>query len=390
MRLNNIKNYNFNTEKYNGLKFKKHKFDIHKFNNLEFNNLEFNNRRFNKKMSCPQKVYLLSIFVLGFLLSSSGLIPGFTLLSNLLIRPAFSCTAEEFFALMTDLRSKEKSKEEKKVIIYADSALAQAVKSVSDHYQKINPECSIIIEPSPAKIAVRKIIDLGKTPDLLIFYSNNLARSENLVPSVTGCLIQFARDKLVIAYTDSSLGGPDITVKNWPDYLFSENIKFGIVKKEMDPLGIYTESMALLAESLFNKSRPGFFDKWQKSFSHSEVRANPIDLVRQAETGNIDYAIIYSSLARAHRLKTLDLQDELNFSKTTLSWVAAKIGTVKIKGPDKESAVPGELIWAIACPLNEGPHPGATSKFLSYLASGAMGHIEKAGLIPNIVEGMAE
>jgi ABC-type molybdate transport system substrate-binding protein len=368
MRLNNIKNHNLIKEIFNARKLKTHNSNIYNISGI-----------------C-----LVSIFLFGFLLFSSGLITGFFSLPTFLIRPAFSCTAEEFFALMADLKSKEKSQEENKIIIYTDSALAQAVKSISDHYQKLNPDCSIIIEPSPAKIAVRKIIDLGKTPDLLIFYSNYLARAENLIPSVTGCLIQFARDKLVIAYTDSSQGGPDITVKNWPDYLFSDNIKFGIVKKEMDPLGIYTESMALLAESLFNKSRPGFFDKWQKSFSQSEVRANPIDLVRQAETGNIDYAIIYSSLARAHRLKTLDLQEELNFSKTTLSWVTAKIGTVKIKGPAQETSIPGELIWAIACPLNEGPHPRATSKFLSYLASGAMGHIEKAGLMPNIVEGMAE
>lgn len=301
-----------------------------------------------------------------------------------------ACTSEEFFALVNELKSNQQAREEKKILVYTDSSLSLLLKNIARDFQKKNPDYEIIIEPSPAKMAIRKVIDMGKNPDLLIFYSNNLAKSEKIVPTRTSCLIQFARDRLVIAYADSSTGGQNISSENWPDYIFDDNIRFGKVRKEMDPLGIYTESMSRLAGSLFKNKRPDFIKKWDHAFKDAETRSDPMDLSRQIESGNLDFGFLYSSLARAHRLKTLDLQKEIDFSKSSISWIMEKIGSIKIKGPKSTVTVPGELVWIIACAIKGAPHPGATTKFLKYIASGAAGQLEKAGLIPNIVEGMAE
>ncbi|PKK90229.1 MAG: hypothetical protein CVV64_10910 [Candidatus Wallbacteria bacterium HGW-Wallbacteria-1] len=303
---------------------------------------------------------------------------------------SIACTPDQFFALMDNLEKQEAAAEAARVEIFVEDSLLPAINAVAEEFRKIRPECQIILEPSSSKMAVRKIVDMGRVPDILITRGIYLIQTEGITPDYSPFFIQFARDRLVIAFTDASTGGSGITETAWPAMLSQKKARFGRVSRDSDPLGVYTDFMASLMTAMKLWPAEVSPEIWAKSFSRDQNRVDPLDLVRQLETGNMDYAFIYSSLAQSHRLKTLELPSPANLGVESLSWKEGRDGSVDLSVAGRRFRVPASPIYAVACVMSESAHPKSSAAFIRYLVGDGQKHLAAGNLIPYTIEGLVE
>jgi molybdate/tungstate transport system substrate-binding protein len=165
--------------------------------------------------------------------------------------------------------------------------------------------------------SIRKITDLGRGGDVLASADYSLIESMmiNNDPQFASWYIQFAVNRLVIAYTDHSTAKNEITAN------------FGFSNPNADPCGYRSLMMLQLAEKYYDI--PNLFEELIQSHSSISVtqdghdftikapenldpdssimiRPKEVDLMAQLETGELDYLIIYRSVAYQHRYSGVD------------------------------------------------------------------------------------
>ncbi|WP_457548491.1 tungstate ABC transporter substrate-binding protein WtpA [Archaeoglobus sp.] len=199
-------------------------------------------------------------------------------------------------------------------------------------------EVEIRTEASGSVMAVRKVTDLGRKADIVAVADYTLLPTF-MYPKYADFYVAFARNELVLCYTDKSKYADEINGSNWYEILEKNGVKFGFSNPNIDPCG-YRSVMAMeLAELYYGK--PIFHDLIEK---HTNIRANgtkifspkdvttdekvvirdkSVDLIALLESGSIDYAFEYKSVALQHNLKFVELPDEINLRNPSLKdWYA--------------------------------------------------------------------
>jgi len=303
---------------------------------------------------------------------------------------AHACTPEQFFALMADLEKQQTDASSRQIEIFVEDSLLPSINAVADKFKAINPGYRITLEPSSAKMAVRKIMDMGRVPDILLTRGIYLLQTENLVPDYSPFFIQFARDRIVLAYTSASAGGADVNADNWDTLLAQGKAVFGRVARDSDPLGVYTDFMAAIMTSSSLWKNPSAAKAWNSAFPPATQRIDALDLVRQLETGNLDYAFIYASLAQSHRLKSLEIPEPANLGTESMAWETSRDGSVDLKVSGRRFRVPASPAYAVACVMNESTHPGASTAFIRFLVQDGQPFLRAGNLTPYTIEGLLQ
>ncbi len=199
-------------------------------------------------------------------------------------------------------------------------------------------EVEIKTEASGSVMAVRKVTDLGKKADIVAVADYTLLPTF-MYPKYADFYVAFARNELVLCYTDKSKYADEINSSNWYEILGREGVTFGFSNPNIDPCG-YRSVMAMkLADLYYHK--PIFSDLIEK---HTNIRANgtkvlspkdittdgkvvirdkSVDLIALLESGSIDYAFEYKSVALQHNLRFVEFPDEINLKNPSLKdWYA--------------------------------------------------------------------
>lgn len=255
-------------------------------------------------------------------------------------------------------------------------------------YMKIKGyDVNIKLEPSGSVIAIRKITDLGRKADVLAVADYTLIQ-KFMYPKYADFYIAFAGNELVLCYTDSSKYSNEINSKNWFEILNRSDVKFGFSNPNIDPCG-YRSVMALkLADLYYGKSV--FYNLIE---AHTNIRCNgteiltpkdiktdgkivirdkSVDLIALLESGSIDYAFEYKSVAMQHKLRFVELPDEINLKNFSLKdWY----GKVRISIWKKENdtfvqkvirAKP--IVYGITIPKNS-KNKKIAEEYVAYLLS---------------------
>jgi molybdate/tungstate transport system substrate-binding protein len=201
-------------------------------------------------------------------------------------------------------------------------------------YMKVKGyDVEIKLEPSGSVMAVRKVTDLGKKADIVAVADYTLLPTF-MYPKYADFYIAFARNELVLCYTDKSKYSDEINGENWYDILSRDDVKFGFSNPNIDPCG-YRSVMAMKLAELYYK-KPIFHELIEK---HTNIKANgtkiltpkdittdgkvvirdkSVDLIALLESGSIDYAFEYKSVALQHNLSFVELPDEVNLRNPLL------------------------------------------------------------------------
>jgi molybdate/tungstate transport system substrate-binding protein len=251
-----------------------------------------------------------------------------------------------------------------KVIVFHAGSLSLPLKEMATKYMELNPGVTIELEGAGSVACARKIIDLEKPCDIMASADYSII-DKMLIPEYAAFNIQFARNSMVIAYTDKSRSGDSINLTNWIDILLDKDVIYGRSDPDSDPCGYRSVLTMKLAEKYYE--RPGITNQVLAK-DVNMMRPKEVDLLALLETGVLDYIFIYKSVALQHSLSYLELPPEIDLSDPELDKQYASVSVdIKGSGPGDYISIPGQsMIYGITL-LNNAPNREEAIRFLSFI-----------------------
>ena len=275
-------------------------------------------------------------------------------------------------------------------VFHADS-LALPFQQMAQAFERDHPGVDVQRESYGSAVAIRQVTDLGRPADLIasadyllidrMMIANGQAADWNIL---------FARNSIVIAWL-----GPKkaLTADNWADVLASGTERVGMADPNQDPCGYRSLFTVYLAEKALGKA--GLFDKLILAHSNLRLaeeggkpviqvpsavayqlplamRPNAVDLLALLESGVIDCAFTYKSVAVQHKLPFLELPDEVNMGSAAMAAqydvVRARQYADQLKKSVLVSATP--VVYGLTIPRS-APHPELALEFARFVLSDA-------------------
>lgn len=256
-----------------------------------------------------------------------------TLLMAVLTAPFFTCgcgSGEE----KTEMR------------VLCAGSLMVPFQAIEEAYEAEHPDIDVLIEGHGSIQVIRHVTELEEEADVMAVADHSLIPMlvyNTIMPdtdeSYASWYIKFTTNSLGIAYSEDSLYKDEITSDNWYEILSRPGVKIGISDARLDACGYRSFMLLQLAEDYYNDDT--IFDDVLGPFSPSleiqeseagttivvpeilrpsderiVLRGSSIRLLALLESGDIDYAFEYESVAIQHHLKFLQLPPEINLSKT--------------------------------------------------------------------------
>lgn len=274
-----------------------------------------------------------------------------------------------FGILLGGCRSSEKEDSsaglQGKIIIFHAGSLAVPVDHLIEGFQKIHPGVTFETEAAGSRAAARKVSELGREADLVM--SADYQVIENLlIPEFASWNILFARNTMVLAYTDASLYREEINAENWYQVLLRDEVIFGRSDPEVDPNGYRTLMVWQLAEKYYGE--PGLYQRLDQASPPENMRPKETDLIALLQRGEMDYAFNYLSVAVQHNLNYLILPEEINLSSKDYEQFYQQ-AQVKLGGtrPGQTLTVRGKAIIYGATIPESAPRPDLAEEFLLFV-----------------------
>lgn len=250
--------------------------------------------------------------------------------------------------------------------IYHAGSLTIPFDEVTKEFNQLYPNIRVRTEVSGSVAAIRKVTELGKRADIIASADYTLI-PEMMFPEYAEWYMTFAYNRMVIAYTDNSLFGDEINRDNWYEILQRDGVRYGRSDPDRDPCGYRTLMVWRLAEDYY--SMPGLYNKLYGGGGEI-IRGMEVELIALLETGDLDYAFEYLSVARQHKLNFVELPAELDLSSEEFRDYYSK-AEVEIKGkkPGETITKTGKpIVYGITIP-NDAPHPELATLWVSFLLS---------------------
>jgi molybdate/tungstate transport system substrate-binding protein len=252
------------------------------------------------------------------------------------------------------------------VVIFDAGTLAVPLKTVFDSFAVSHP--AVLQQENAGSLeTARKLIDLGKTPDVIALADYDIF-PRLLMPKHTTWYTIFARNRMVLAYSATAKGAHDLTATNWWQVITKPGVEVGRSDPNLDPAGYRALLVFQLAEIEYR--HPGLATALQGTASARDVRPKSADLVALLQTGELDYAFVYESTAQDAHLSYMSLPAHLNLGEPADSAFYAR-ASVRVVG-----ATPKDTIEIKGAPIRYGlsiptaaPHPTAAKQFVDYLLS---------------------
>ena len=195
------------------------------------------------------------------------------------------------------------------VTIFHAGSLSVPMAAMEKAFEAEYPQIDIQREASGSQKAARKISDLGKACDLMASADYQVI-DRMLRPEYTEINIRFASNQMVLCYTDHSRFSSSINSENWMDILQNPQVVWGHSSPDLDPCGYRALMVLQLAERYYEQ--PGFYQKAVANRPQKNIRPKAVELVSLLQTGHMDYAWEYRSVAVQHGLKYIELPEQIN------------------------------------------------------------------------------
>jgi len=316
-----------------------------------------------------------------------------------------------FGTVLTDEREKTKLN-----VIYAGSLIVP-FGEIEHQFESRHLDVDVRIEGHGSIQAIRHITDIHEEYDVLAVADENLIpdmmyATDNNTESYACWYVRFARNQMVIAYTNESRYANEINESNWYEILARPDVKFGFSNPMLDACGYRTLMVTQLAElyyndqTIFDRLISCNFDPAMSVTENNEtcivlipeifkpqskkiiIRGGSVQLLALLDFGEIDYIFGYKSVAQQHGLRFLELPTEIDLSspeyEDTYKKVIVRLGFQRFTsvGTDR---VGKPIFYAITIPEN-APHPELAMQFVEFVISeegrGVLNDIKQPTVLP--------
>jgi len=266
--------------------------------------------------------------------------------------------------------------------IYHAGSLTIPFDEVTKEFNKLYPDIKVQTEAAGSVTTIRKVTELGKKAGIIASADYTLI-PEMMFPEYADWYITFAGNRMVIAYTDSSQFEDEINKDNWYEILQRDGVNYGRSDPNHDPCGYRTLMVWQLAQDYYNA--PGLYDKLYGAAGEL-IRPKEVDLIALLESGDLDYAFNYLSIARQHKLSFVELPAEIDLSSQAFRdyYSKAKVEIAGKKPGETITKTGKPIVYGITIPKN-APHPELAVAWVSFLlSSDGMAILEANGQPPII------
>ena len=256
------------------------------------------------------------------------------------------------------------------LIIYHAGSLTVPVANLTKEFEILHPDLDIRTTAGGSRKISRLIAETGQKADILM--SADYAVIDNLlIPDHADWNILFAENSMVIMYTDKSRYANIINADNWYNILLKNGVEYGHSDPNADPCGYRSVLLFQLAENFYQEK--GLNQELLNHCPKKNIRPKSVELISLLETGVLDYAFEYESVALQHQImdntfKYIKLPKAIDLSSLEFIDEYAK-ATIELSGaePGKTIITKGKpIVYGITMPFN-GENRVNSLAFLAFL-----------------------
>ena len=260
--------------------------------------------------------------------------------------------------------------------IYHAGSLSIPMEELEQRFEELHPNVDVQREAAGSVACVKKITELGKQADILASADYTLIPSM-MIPDFTDWYVLFARNQIVIAYTNDSKYSDEINQDNWYDILRKNDVTFGISNPNDDPCGYRSQIVTQLAENYYSDdmiyddimganteitiSPEGNVSAIKVPMSEDidpdtkkiMLRSMEVELSSALEMGEIDYFYIYRSVAVQHGFKFVELPSRIDLGSIDYKDTYNKVNIELSNG----NVIDGKpIVYGMTIPNNAKEH----------------------------------
>jgi molybdate/tungstate transport system substrate-binding protein len=267
---------------------------------------------------------------------------------------------------------------------------------IEQAFEARHPHIDVLTEGHGSIQVIRQVSELGHKADIIAVADHSLippmmyTQMPDSQDNYANWYIGFATNTLGLAYTSSSKYANEINADNWHKILSRPDVRLGISDPRFDAAGYRAMMACWLAGILYNDSN--LFDNVMGEFEYPvslqvagnqctiivpeivkpkkiNVRGSSVVLLGILESGDIDYAFEYKSVAQQRNLNFVELPPEINLSSDDFRNLGYDV-RVKLDYQRFASVIPEfvcrEILYGITIPENS-PHPDEAIDYLEFL-----------------------
>jgi len=253
--------------------------------------------------------------------------------------------------------------------VFCAGSLTLPLEEIKVKFETDHVNVEVQIEPSGSVTAVQKITESDKLADVLASADFTLIPSM-MMPDYADWCIRFAKNRLVIAYTDNSRHADEINSTNWYKILQKSDVKWAFSNPNMDPCGYRTPMVIQLAELEYEDNmifdnlvvnnsaitvteEDGIYqittpEELNPNTARLKIRDKSVELVSMLQEGGIDYAWEYMSVAKQHDLEYLELPETIDLSTVTHTDTYKKVNVQTTS----KNIVGKPIVYGVTVPTN--------------------------------------
>jgi len=295
--------------------------------------------------------------------------------------------------------------------IYHAGSLYVPFKNLEAEFEAAHPTVDVLCESGGSAKMINKAIAREQAgelpPDIIASADYKLIPSRLYEPGYADWYIAFARNAMVLCYRDGAPAAEDIVSgkRTWYDVLSNGSVKYGHSNPDDDPCGYRMPMVIQLAQryyydeadkfgltpdpdadglydtlipgSAYERGRVGGPSEDRPGGSVECVRPKSVELIHLLDSGDLDYAFEYRSVAVQSGLDFITLNDYINLSKTDEElpgveefYREAAIEIVKEAGPpptyNTKQGKP--IVYGITIPSHTA-NKGLAAEFIKLLLS---------------------
>jgi tungstate transport system substrate-binding protein len=255
--------------------------------------------------------------------------------------------------------------------VYHAGSLQSSFGKLEKSFEKAHPDVDVQLFSGGSGTIVDKVTRQNQKADVLASADYSLI-PRYMVPDNATFYVNFAKNAMVLCYTNSSRYANEVTADNWYKILGRSDVKYAISDPKSDPAGYRSLMTIGLAEKKYNDATifttlvtP--YSKLNKTVVNGiwtidatnpspdgkklTVTATGPDITPLLKDGKVDYAFEYSSVAIQSGLKYIPLPPEIDLSDPALE---TTYSTVQVKRPSGNTTVTETgmpIVYAVTVPL---------------------------------------
>ncbi|MEP6765022.1 MAG: extracellular solute-binding protein, partial [Gemmatimonadaceae bacterium] len=250
--------------------------------------------------------------------------------------------------------------------LFNAASIGRPLKVLADSFTA-RTSIAVVQESQSSLELARKLTEFNDVPDILALADYKVF-TKLLQPKFLDGYWIFARNRLVIGYTEKSRHQTELVNDGWRTVLTRSDVEVGRSDPNTDPSGYRTLMAFQLAELHYNEK--GLAARLLAAAPPRNVRPREADQVGLLQAGTLDYIWTYENLARGARLKFVELPPSIDLGNAADSLTYAK-ASVRVAGKQRGDSVTfkGEpILYGVAVPF-AAPNATAAKQFLQFMLS---------------------